>query len=57
MTLVNDEIARINATNVSGDLEQEVRKDIIQWLIRSPIDMSRLDMSDVIKQFWNERLN
>lgn len=57
MTLVNDEIARINATNVSSNLENEVRKDIIQWLLDTPLDMSRLDMSDVIKQFWNERLN
>ena len=57
MTLVNDEIARINATNVSSNLENEVRKDIIQWLLNTPLDMSRLDMSDVIKQFWNERLN
>lgn len=54
---MRDEVARLYPGNVSSDFEDRVRRDIIDWILLTPIPLSGMDMKDVIKLFWNERLN
>jgi hypothetical protein len=55
--LMRDEVARLYPGNMSSDFEDNVRRDIIDWILLTPIPLSGMDMKDVIKLFWNERLN
>jgi len=57
--MVIDEVARINAYDVQSDFEDNVRGEIIDWILLAPtpIKLSGVDMKDVIAMFWNERLN
>lgn len=55
--IMADEVARLYPGNVSSDLENSVRRDIIDWILNATIPLSGMDMTDVIKMFWNERLN
>ena len=52
-----DEIARLGASPVNGELESNVRREIIDWILSTVTPLGHLDMKDVIKMFWNERLN
>jgi hypothetical protein len=54
---VRDEVARLYPGNVSSELENNVRRDIIDWILNATVPLSGMDMKDVIKMFWNERLN
>lgn len=55
--IVYDEVARLYPASVSGELENQARADIIDWLLATPTPTIGMDMKDVIKLFWNERLN
>ena len=55
--IMYDEIARLYPGNVSSALENSVRRDIIDWILNATVPLSGMDMTDVIKMFWNERLN
>ena len=55
--IMADEIARLYPGNVSSALEDSVRRDIIDWILNATIPLTGMDMTDVIKMFWNERLN
>lgn len=59
--LMRDEVARLYPGNVSSDFEQIVRGEIVDWILTASnftAAVTRgLDMKDVIKMFWNERLN
>lgn len=55
--IMADEVARLYPGNVSGALEDSVRRDIIDWILNTAIPLRGMDMKDVIKLFWNERLN
>ena len=55
--LMRDEVARLYPSNVSSALENSVRRDIIDWILNATVPLSGMDMTDVIKMFWNERLN
>jgi hypothetical protein len=52
-----DEIARLGASPVNGELESNIRREIIDWILSTVTPLGHLDMKDVIKMFWNERLN
>lgn len=54
---VRDEVARLYPGNVSSDFEQIVRYDIIGWILATPTTTRGVDMKEVIKMYWNERLN
>ncbi len=54
---VCDEIARLQAVNVMGGFEHSVRGEILDWILSTPVGLLPAQMEDVIKQFWNERLN
>ena len=56
-SVIDDEIERIYADDVSGEFESNIRREIIDWILSTVTPLSRLDMKDVIKLFWNERLN
>ena len=55
--IMADEVARLYPGNVSSALEDSVRRDIIDWILNTTIPLRGMDMKDVIKLFWNERLN
>lgn len=55
--IMADEVARLYPGNVSSALENSVRRDIIDWILNATVPLSGMDMKDVIKLFWNERLN
>jgi len=55
--LMRDEIARLYPGNVSSDFEGNVRREIIDWILLTTTSLTGMDMKDVIKLFWNERLN
>ena len=55
--IMADEVARLYPGNVSSALEDSVRRDIIDWILLTPTPLTGMDMKDVIKLFWNERLN
>jgi hypothetical protein len=55
--IVRDEVARLYPGNVSSDFENNVRREIIDWILSTVTPLGHLDMRDVIKTFWNERLN
>ena len=55
--IMYDEIVRLYPGNVSSALEDSVRRDIIDWILNTTIPLTGMDMTDVIKMFWNERLN
>ncbi len=54
--IVFDEVARLYPANVSSELENQARIDIIDWILTTPTPTTGMDMKDVIKLFWNERL-
>ena len=56
---MRDEVARLYPANVSSDFENNVRGELIDWILLAPtpIKLTGMDMKDVIKMFWNERLN
>jgi len=54
--VIHDEITRVNATGVFSEFEWEVQSDIIKWVLESPIPTYGMDMKDVTKLFWNERI-
>jgi hypothetical protein len=57
--VMRDEVARLYPANVSSDFENNVRGELIDWILLAPtpIKLTGMDMKDVIKMFWNERLN
>ena len=55
--IMANEVARLYPGNVSSALEDSVRRDIIDWILNTTIPLTGMDMKDVIKMFWNERLN
>lgn len=54
---VCDEVARLYPGNVSSDFENNIRREIIDWILLTTTSLTGMDMKDVIKLFWNERLN
>jgi len=58
-SMMRDEIARLYPGNVSSDFEDNVRGEIIDWILLAPtpLKLSGVDMKEVIAMFWNERLN
>lgn len=58
-SIMRDEIARLYPGNVSSDFEDNVRGELIDWVLLAPtpLKLSGVDMKDVIAMFWNERLN
>ena len=55
--VVQDEVARINPVEFLGDFEYQVRDEIFYYIMGIPVGLLPTDMKDVIKLFWNERLN
>jgi hypothetical protein len=55
--VMRDEVARLYPGNVSSDFENNVRREIIDWILSTVTPLSHLDMKDVIKMFWKEKLN
>jgi hypothetical protein len=58
-SMMRDEIARLYPGNVSSDFEDNVRGELIDWILLAPtpLKLSGVDMKEVIAMFWNERLN
>ena len=55
--IMADEVVRLYPGNVSSEFEQIVRGEIVDWILSTLTPLGHLDMKDVIKMFWNERLN
>jgi hypothetical protein len=56
--VVQDEIARINPVGVLSELEQDLQGAIVYWMLNTTsVDTYSMAMKEVIKLFWNERLN
>lgn len=55
--IMADEVARLYPSNVSSEFEGDVRREIIGWILLTTTSLTGMDMKDVIKLFWNERLN
>ena len=56
--MVNDEFARINARDVMSEFEQDCQGAIVYWMFNTTsVNTYGMDMKEVIKLFWNERLN
>ena len=54
---VIDEMFRVHIPGtVSSDFEYMVRSEIVDWIEENK-QVLGMDMRDVIKLFWNERLN
>lgn len=53
-TLIQDEINRINSTEVLSELEKEVRLEILAWATLQP---EKRSWRETVNAFWNERLN
>jgi hypothetical protein len=56
-SVMYDEISRLGAAPVNGELESNVRREIIDWILSTVTPLSHLDMKDVITMFWKEKLN
>ena len=55
---VTDEMFRIHTQGtVRSDFEYIVHSEIVEWMEPRNEQLLGMDMRDVIKQFWNERLN
>lgn len=54
---VLDEVVRLYPGNVSSDFEQIVRGEIVDWILATSTVTRGVDMKEVIKMYWNERLN
>ena len=54
---VKDEIARLYPYNVNSEMENAYRGEIVDWLLTTSKDTRGMDMKEVIKMFWDERLN
>ena len=54
---VRDEVARLYPGNVSSDFENRVLGEITDWIMSTPVGLLPKDMRDVIKTYWDERLN
>jgi len=54
---VLDEVVRLYPGNVSSEFEQIVRGEIVDWILTTSAVTRGLDMKEVIKMYWNERLN
>ena len=53
-----DEVARIHPVDVLSEFEQDLQGAIVYWMLNTTsVDTYGMDMKDVIKLFWNERLN
>ncbi len=56
--MVNNEAAKINhAIDTWGDLENDVCGQIIEWMLFTDRDLSKLEMKEVIEVYWSERLS
>jgi hypothetical protein len=55
--VVHDELARLQAADVSGDFEDAVHSEIVDWIIGTSVAPLPKNMKDVIEMFWKERLN
>ena len=52
-----DEVARIHPVDVLSEFEQDLQGAIVYWMLNTTsVDTYGMDMKDVIKMFWNERL-
>ncbi len=53
-----DEVARIHPVDVLSEFEQDLQGAIVYWMLNTTsVNTYGMDMKDVIKLFWNERLN
>ena len=55
--VMRDEVARLYPANASSDFENNVRREIIDWILLTTTSLTGMDMKDVIKMFWKEKLN
>lgn len=57
--VVYDEVARINPVGVLSEFEQDLQGAIVAWWMLQPNTSMTygMDMADIAKLFWNERLN
>lgn len=57
---VLDEIKRINIagiSEVSSEFEQAVYREIIDWMLKTDIDLSQLTKAEIYETFWEEKLS
>ena len=55
---VTDEMLRVHTQGaVRSDFEYIVHSEIVEWMEQRKEQVLGMDMRDVIKLFWNERLN
>ena len=55
-SLVYEESSFVNARPTTSAFEHDVMSDIVEYIMDTPSTQG-MDMKDVIKIFWNERLN
>lgn len=52
--ILQDELNRINSTEILSEFEKNIRLEIIAWALTQP---EKRSWQGTVNAFWNERLN